>query len=114
MQKYELLYSDEALLDLKSIENYIVYQLKNPDAAWNTVDGIMNTIDKIPISPFEHPLVLDPYLSDFGIRLTSYKNYNILYIIKKLSLEIYIVRIFYNRRDWKSLLKRDTHFFPVK
>ena len=107
MKAYNIIYSDEAILDIESIENYIIYELKNPSAAWETVDGIIGTVKKMNMSPKEHPLVNDLYLAEMGIRLTYYKNYNMLYIVEDETYSIYIVRILSNRRDWVTLLSNN-------
>lgn len=43
----KLYYSPEAMSDLDEIWNYINKDLQNPAAARNTVEGIMDTIDKL-------------------------------------------------------------------
>lgn len=113
MQTYKIYYAKEATLDLDNIERYIALELKNPDAAWNTINGIMTTIEKMVHTPKAHPLVYNSYLASLGFRLTYYNNYNMLYIVKDDTQEIYIVRILSDRRDWISLLK-GSNIYPIK
>ncbi|MGL6202020.1 MAG: type II toxin-antitoxin system RelE/ParE family toxin [Lachnospiraceae bacterium] len=112
MQTYNIAYAQEAVFDLDNIERHIALKLKNPDAAWSTVNGIITTIEKIINTPKAHPLVEDSYLSTLGFRLTYYKNYNMLYIVQDETMTVYIVRILYNRRDWTSLL-RGSNIYPI-
>lgn len=49
---FEVHYSEVALADLDDIWGYITFELMNPDAAVNTVNGIIDAIDKLS----EYPL----------------------------------------------------------
>ena len=42
---FEVYYSEVALADLDDIWGYITLELMNPDAAVNTVNGIIDAID---------------------------------------------------------------------
>ena len=44
---FEVHYSEVALADLDDIWGYITLELMNPDAAVNTVNGIIDAIDKL-------------------------------------------------------------------
>ena len=44
---FEVHYSEVALADLDDIWGYITFELRNPDAAVNTVNGIIDAIDKL-------------------------------------------------------------------
>ena len=51
MQKYKIKISDLAEQDLEFAADYIAYDLKNPSAAVNTVQGIRKQINKLQNFP---------------------------------------------------------------
>lgn len=92
----------EAKYDLENIEDYITFKLMNQYAATNTVDGIIEIIEKLDLYPYEHPLVKESFIKGFGVRRCYYKNYNIFYQIEENT--VYILRVLSNRRDWDHLV----------
>ncbi len=53
-----------------------------------------------------HPMVRDELLSRLGIRTTYFDNYSIFYIYNEEEDVVYIIRVLYNKTDWKSILGR--------
>ena len=51
MEKYTVIYSPEAMDDLRSIYSYIAFKLKEPDIAKKLVDKIRNDIRKLDEQP---------------------------------------------------------------
>ena len=94
---FEVHYSEEALADLDNIWEYITFELKNPDAAINTVNGIMDAIDKLPEFPLSGiPLnVLLDIESDY--RFVIYRNYLAFYHLE--SNAVNIDRVLYEGQD---------------
>jgi len=76
---FKIHYSEEALADLDNIWEYIAFKLKNPDAAINTVNGVMDAIDRMSEYPLSGtPLnVLIDIESDY--RFVTYRNYLAFY-----------------------------------
>lgn len=72
---FELQYSRTALGDLDEIWAYIALELLNPDAAVNTVNGIMEAIDRLPDYPLSGTLLnaLLDIQSDY--RFVIYRSY---------------------------------------
>ena len=48
---YSIIYSPEALDDLRDIYSYIAFSLKAPDTAKNQTDRIRNAIKNLDFSP---------------------------------------------------------------
>lgn len=94
---FEVHYSKEALADLDSIWDYITFELKNPDAAINTVNGIMDAIDRLPEYPLSGtPLnVLLDIESDY--RFVIYRNYLAFYHVENNAVNI--DRVLYEGQD---------------
>lgn len=95
-------YSALAEQDLDGIFAYIAYDLQNPIAAQNTIQGIMATIADLKTLSGIGTKVILPNAIDSGYRFISYKNYLAFY--RQEAQDIYIDRVLYNKRDYLSIL----------
>ena len=99
---FEVHYSEVALADLDDIWGYITFELMNPDAAVNTVNGIMDAIDRLsdyPLSGTPLNALLD-IESDY--RFVIYRNYLAFYHLE--SSAVNIDRVLYEGRDYIKAL----------
>lgn len=100
----KVLFSEPSEFDLDAIEINIGSDLENPIAAINTVNGIIDTAERLSLFPEKHPLVSDNLLAKIGIRMTWYKNYNIFYTYNIETDTVHILRILYNKANWRDIL----------
>lgn len=103
--KNKICYSPEAQHDLEKIWDYIFFELSNPDAAENTVNKIMNKVDKLEdFSETGTPLssVID-IVSDYRFLMSGH--YMIFYHTS--GQVVYVDRILYERRDYLRILFKD-------
>ena len=100
----KVVFTEPASHDLLDIEYYIYTELYNPQAAKRITDGILNTIEGLKSNPIRHKLVNDSILKNAGLRRIPFENYNIFYYYNSYQNVVYIIRILYNRVDWKSIL----------
>jgi plasmid stabilization system protein ParE len=99
---FEVHYSEVALADLDDIWGYITFELMNPDAAVNTVNGIIDAIDKLseyPLSGTPLNTLLD-IVSDY--RFVIYRNYLAFYHLENNAVNI--DRVLYEGRDFIKAL----------
>ena len=101
---YRIEITDLAAEDLENAVDYIAYQLKNPLAAVNTVEGIRQQINSLGDFSERNELDEDEKLAELGIRNEYYKNYKIYYVVN--SDVVYIVRILHMRVDSRTWLYR--------
>ena len=101
-----VVFTEPAEYDLLDIEYYIFVDLCNPQAAQRISDGILGAAGKLAEYPEGHPLVGDELLGRMGIRITYFDNYNIFYYYDMQNDVVYIIRVLYNKADWKNILKR--------
>ena len=80
----KLIWTKEALLRLKEIDEYI--SRDNPVAATDFVDKLILVAETMVDNPKKGRVV--PELSLENIRELLYKNYRIVYLVKKKSVEI--------------------------
>ncbi len=90
--------------DLENAGDYIAYELKNPSAAENTVNGIRAKINSLVNFPERNELDEDESLVGLGVRKDYYRNYKIYYLIEGDT--IYIVRILHMLVDSKAWMYR--------
>ena len=98
----KLHYSPKAICDLDEIWAYIFEDLQNPSAAQNTVDNILDTIEKLrEFSKMGPPLSsVTEIESDYRFLICG--NYLVFYRVK--GAEVCIDRILYGRRDYLRIL----------
>lgn len=83
----KILWTKEALLRLQKIEDYI--SRDNPNIAVEFVDKLIMVAETLNDNPEKGRVV--PELSLENIRELLYKNYRIVYLIKKSSIDILTV-----------------------
>ena len=69
MKRYRIEITDLAAEDLENAGDYIAYQLKNPVAAVNTVEGIRKQINSLCDFPERNELDEDEELTQLGIEM---------------------------------------------
>jgi len=103
--KNNIYYSPEAQNDLDEIWEYIIFELCNPQAAENTVNKIMDTVDEL-----ENFSEIDALLSsvtdiESDYRFVTIGNYMVFYRVN--GQDVYIDRVLYGRRDYLRILFPD-------
>ena len=94
---YTVNYSDKARLDLRSIYEYIAYELLVPDTASKQIGRIIKSIRSLEKMPERFKLYeYEPWNSQ-GVRYFPIDNYLVFYLIQKSVVTI--VRIIYGGRD---------------
>ena len=98
-------YSGSAVRDLEQIGDYIAKQLKNPQAALDTINKIQDTIDKLADFPLIGAPLSSIYEIDTDYRFLVCGNYLAFY--RPQESEVLIDRILYGRRDYLAILFGD-------
>jgi len=104
MQIYKIVMTNRSKDDLIDIGDYITYTLLEPETARNFIKGLRKSINTLISMPAKYPLVEDPVLKSQAIRCMPYKNYYIFYKIIDAMNTVIILRVGYNRRNWKEIL----------
>ena len=100
--KFKVVFSALAIQDLDEIWDYISDVLKNPIAAENTVNSILDKIDLLEDQPeIGVQLFFDDGLNS-GYRYVIYNNYLAFYRIYPDT--VYVDRVIYGKRDYMKLL----------
>lgn len=102
--KFAVKFSPTALNDLDEIYDYIANALKNPDAADNTINKILDKTDLLADNPeMGTRLFFDNDLFS-GYRYLFSDNYLAFYRISADS--VFVDRVIYGKRDFMKLLFR--------
>lgn len=104
MRSYNVLITHRANLDLEDIGDYIAYTLLEPETAKRIIRGIRKKVYSLKTFPARGAELVDKVLREQGIKCLTYKNHHIFYQIIEESKTVIILRIGYNKRDWKNIL----------
>ena len=102
--KYELILETTASSDLDSILDYITDVLKEPEIALRIFSTIEEKVLSLDELPHRQGIVKDEPYKSLGVRWLPIENYTAFYIIAEDSRKVHVLRILYNRRNWKSFL----------
>lgn len=100
---YNVVYSPEALSDLKDIYAYIAQELMAPDTALNQVNRIRKEIRSLDFMPSRYALVdWEPWKS-MGMHKVPVDSFVVFYTVNSDSMTVAIIRIVYGGRDIESI-----------
>lgn len=106
MNDYRITLTQRAKDDITDIGDYISFTLLEPDTSQKFIKGLRKSISQLKNLPYKFPLVQDPILQSQGIRCMPHKNYYIFYKILEDKQIVTILRVGYNRRNWKDILSK--------
>lgn len=99
MNKYRILFTQNAKDDLIEIRNYITYELLSPDISKKFIYGLRNSISQLYYFPYKFPQVKTKYIDEPSYRYMPYKNFLVFYQIKEKNYTIHILRILYKKKE---------------
>lgn len=101
---YSVIYSPEALADLKEIYAHIAFTLAAPDAANSQVSRIRQKIRTLNILPLRHMKVDWQPWKDMGMHKMPVDNFVVYYIADATDFIVTIIRIFYSGRNVGNIM----------
>lgn len=104
MKSYQVFISNPAENDLFEIGHYITMELLEPKTAQNLLEKISAAILELEQFPLRGALIADDNLANQGIRRLLVDNYIVFYVVSKDRKTVTVIRILYNKRNWKNLL----------
>ena len=100
--KYNLNYAPEALKDLDDIWEYIHAELKNPIAAMNVVNRIIDVAERLADLPESGARLSSIVEIKSDYRFLVSGNYLVFYRV--VPTDVFIDRVLYGRRDYLNIL----------
>ncbi len=101
---YEIILSDEAHADIDETLDYIANNLHNPIAARNLLDKTEEIYNELSLNPYMYAACNDVRLRKEGYRKVVINNYVMIYRVNDDSSFVYIVRVFYGRRNYFEMI----------
>lgn len=101
---YKLIVTSNFETQLDIIVRYISDNLKSPIAATNFLDDIFKCYEHLENSPQIYECCRDNRLNKMGYRRAIVNNYVIIYRIDEKNNIVYILHIFYGKRDYEKLI----------
>ena len=98
----KIIYKKAAIDDLLNIENYIINQFHNTQAAKKLKSNIVDTISLLKDNPYLGPIMSYRFNIDTSFRYLVVSKQLVFYNVNKENIEI--LRILDSRQDYLSLL----------
>lgn len=104
MGPFQIVITEPAEKDLNNIANYIAINLQNPSSARQLMHKFSEAISNLGKISRQYSLVRDKRLASSSMRYLFVNNYIVFYIVSDTLYSVTIIRILYNKRNWKSIL----------
>lgn len=101
---YRLIITDRAEELLDGLVNYLLYKLKNRQAAIHLLDNIERIYDRLEENPFQFPLSMDTYLLHKGYREAVLPDMNYVLIFKIEGNNVYVLGVFHQLEQYRKKL----------
>lgn len=106
--KYQIIYSPEALEDIRKIYSYIAYELRVPDTALNQVNRIRKEIRSLDLMPMRYSVVdWEPWKS-MQMHKVPVDHYVIYYIVDIGLCTVTVIRIVYGGQNIEDSIKSES------
>lgn len=102
---WKINYSASSREDLKSIYDYIAYELLSPEYAAGQTERIMKVVRSLEDMPMRHQVYEEERWKTKQVRYLPVDNYIIFYLPKEETGIVNIVRIIYGGRDMKKQIQ---------
>lgn len=105
MIRYKVIYSPEALIDIRSIYSYISKTLHAPISARKQVNRIRKDIRDLNYFPTRNAFVVWEPWSSMKMHKLPVDNYEVFYVVDEGNLCVKVVRIFYGGRNIEEIVQ---------
>lgn len=112
---YKLIVTEHANELLDNILHYLIYQLKNEQAAVHLLDEMRNIYDRMEENPLQFPLSRDTYLANKGYHEAVCRQMNYTIVFGMKADVVNIVGIFHQLENYpKKLFTLPEDIMPNK
>ena len=101
-ESFSVIYSPEAVNDLREIYTYIAYKLLVPKTAEGQINRIRDIIRSLDFMPLRYPIVDWEPWKNIEMHKLPIDNFIVFYIVSNEKHLVTIVRILYGGRDIKN------------
>ena len=100
---YRIRETKDTKQDLKNLAFYMIYSLKNEQAASNFLDQYEKKVQNLATFPFGYRGTGFKY-QGYEIRMKPFLTYNIFFVVDEKTNQITILRVLKDRQNWKHIL----------
>jgi toxin ParE1/3/4 len=104
---YSVIYSPEAMDDLREIYLYIAFTLNVPDTAKKQINRIRKEIRSLDFMPSRYSLVDWEPWNNIGMHKVPVDNFVVYYTVDDSDRTVTVIRIFYGGRDVKNIMNSE-------
>ena len=104
MERYNVIITPDAAVDLSQLKSYIAYTLQAPETALKYIRGLRQEIEKLDSFPGAVAPVPDEPWHSRGIRRIINKNFYIYYRIDEGTKFVYVLNVIYAKRNQLNAL----------
>ncbi len=101
---YKLIVTERAEELLDGLIRYLLYQIKNEQAAIHLLDSVEQVYSRLEENPFQFPQCRDSYLSQLGYREAVFLNMKYLIIFRIEEKNVYIIGVFHELEQYRNKL----------
>lgn len=106
---YNLIQTKEARNDLDNFVAYMIFSLKNVQAANHFLDLYEKHKQSLASFPFGYRGIGFKY-QGYEIRIKPFSSYNIFFVVDKEKNQITILRVLKDRQNWKNILHNEERY----
>lgn len=99
---YNLIITERAEQLLDDCVYYLIYKLKNEQAAGHLLDKIDKIYDRLEENPFQFPECRDKYLKYLGYRDAVLPDMNYVVIFKVENDNVYVLGVFHQLENYRN------------
>ncbi|MBQ4522235.1 MAG: type II toxin-antitoxin system RelE/ParE family toxin [Lachnospiraceae bacterium] len=101
---YKLIITERAEELLDGLVRYLLYRIKNQQAALHLLESIEKLYDRLEYNPFQYPFCKDEYLLQKEYREAVLTDMNYLVIYKVEDENVYVLGVFHELEQYKNKL----------
>ena len=106
---YRVRETKETKWDLRNLAVYMIYSLKNGQAARNFLAQYEKQIQNLLTFPFGYRGIGFTY-QGYEIRMKPFSTYHIFFVVDSKTHEITILRVLKDRQNWKRILHNEEEY----
>ena len=95
---YHINVTEDARRELEEIQYYISHILREPNIARKLIGKIQREIEDLEYMPKKYKIIFKTKVKE--LHQKAVKNYNIIYRVNSKDQKVYILHIFYSKRNY--------------
>ena len=102
-KQYKIIFTNDAITEMKSIFDYISKELYTPNAAKNLMLKIDESIENLKSMPNAYRIIKRYDELNLVYRKIIVKKYSIIYTINETEKKVYIIHLYHSKQDYLNL-----------